>query len=166
MSTFSFWPLDFKEQLKLSKPRVSLIMHQIKHAEKKLFPRNEALDFDLELKKRNAAPIAVLECVEASSVPSLAAYALFVHTPPLALLHKVCVLEKYRGRGIAARVLSVHHRSLALRACGKVQLWVDEQRMAARHVYEKLGFEEVGRLDHYYGPHRPALRMLLQLQPS
>ncbi|KAL8909765.1 MAG: hypothetical protein Q9207_000075 [Kuettlingeria erythrocarpa] len=143
MSTFSFWPLDFKEQLKLTKPRVSLILHQVKHAEKKLFPRNEALDFDLELKKRNAALIAVLECVEeASSVPIVAAYALFVHTPPLALLHKICVLEKYRGRGIAAQMLSVHHQSLALRACGKVQLWVDEQRMAARHLYEKLGFKE------------------------
>ncbi|KAL8746357.1 MAG: hypothetical protein Q9184_007756 [Pyrenodesmia sp. 2 TL-2023] len=141
MSTFTFWPLDFKEQLKLTKPRVPLILHQIKHAEKKLFPRNEALDFDQELRKRNSELIAVLECVEASSVPVVAAYAVFVHTPPLALLHKICVLEKYRRRGIAAQMLSVHHRSLALRACGKVQLWVDEQRIAARHLYENLGFE-------------------------
>lgn len=163
MSTFTFWPLDFKEQLKLTKPRMSLILRQIKHAEKRLFPRNEALDFDQELKKRNAELIAVLECIEASSVPIVAAYAVFVHTPPLALLHKVCVLERYRRRGIAAQMLSVYHQSLARRGCGKVQLWVDEQRIAARHLYENLGFEEVGRLENYYGPHRTAIRMLLQL---
>ncbi|KAL8927780.1 MAG: hypothetical protein Q9208_002196 [Pyrenodesmia sp. 3 TL-2023] len=151
MSTFTFWSLDFKEQLKLTKPRMSLILRQIKHAEKRLFPRNEAFDFDQELKKRNAELIAVLECIEPSSVPMVAAYAVFVHTPPLALLHKLCVLERYRRRGIAAQMLSVHHQSLEHRGCGKVQLWVDEQRIAAKHLYENLGFKVVGRLENYYG---------------
>lgn len=160
MATWSVWSLDLHERLQ---PRPPNILDQVKHAEKKVFPRSEALDFDIELKKRNAELIVVLETSGSSPFPCLAAYAVFVHTPKVVLLHKVCVLEKYRRRGLARRMLLSQHQRLARRGCSKVQLWVDEDRTPARGLYESIGFQAIDRVQHYYGPNRMALKMILQL---
>lgn len=160
MATVSFWSLGLHERLK--PPHLSIV-DQVKQAEKKAFPRSEALDFDTELKKRNAELIVVLDTASSSSTPSLVAYALFVHIPKVALLHKVCVLEKYRRRGVAKRMLLSHHEQLAHHRCAKVQLWVDESREPAVQLYKTIDFEAVGRVANYYGPNRTALKMILQL---
>ncbi|KAI4231603.1 MAG: hypothetical protein L6R40_007692 [Gallowayella cf. fulva] len=75
-----------------------MILNQIKHAEKKMFPRSEALDFDLELKKRNTELVVVLDMVTPSQAPALVAYAVYGHTSTLSSLHKLVVLERYRCR--------------------------------------------------------------------
>ncbi|KAL9061015.1 MAG: hypothetical protein Q9206_000774 [Seirophora lacunosa] len=58
MATYTFWSLDSYECLKLKKQDIISIVDQVKHAEKKNFPRNEVLDFDTELKKRNTELIS------------------------------------------------------------------------------------------------------------
>lgn len=160
MAACTFWALDLHETLH---PPEESVIEQIKHAEKKIFPRNEAFDFDTELKKRNGELFVVMEKVGSLADYDLAAYLVYVHIPKVALLHKVCVMPKYRRRGIARRMLLLQHEKLALRGCAKVQLWVDEERMPARSLYSSIGFKEVGRFESYYGPGRTALRMVLEL---
>ena len=160
MAAWTLWSLDLQERLQ---PPHQNILDQIKRAEKRMFPRKEAFDFDTELKKRNAQLTVVLDTTKSASYPLLAAYAVYVYTPSVALLHKVCVLEDYRRRGIAKKMLLSQHERLAHRGCGRIQLWVDEHRSSARQLYESISFETVGRVEDYYGPNRPALRMILQL---
>ncbi|KAL9602272.1 MAG: hypothetical protein Q9219_001997 [cf. Caloplaca sp. 3 TL-2023] len=160
MATCTFWSFDLCRALKLPKES---ILDQVKLAERKTFPRNEAFDFDTELRKRNAELLVLLDTTDSISNPSLVAYAVYVHTAKVALLHKVCVLEKYRRQGVARRMLVFHHERLARRDCGKVELWVDEDRIAAKQLYESIGFEVVSRVEDYYGPSRTALRMVLRL---
>ncbi|KAI4191187.1 MAG: hypothetical protein L6R41_000233 [Letrouitia leprolyta] len=160
MATWSFWSLDAHEQQQ--PPYPNKILDQVKHAEKKVFPRSEALDFDIESKKRNAEVIVVLDTAGSSPTPRLAAYAVFIHTPKLVLLHKVCVLDKYRRQGVGRRMLLKQFELLARRGTAKVQLWVDEERTAARNLYDSMKFKVVGRVENYYGPNRTALRMILQ----
>ncbi|KAI4126941.1 MAG: hypothetical protein LQ338_003463 [Usnochroma carphineum] len=163
MASCTFWSLDSQERHKPTKKRIPLILDQVKHAERKVFPRNEAFDFDTELKKRSTELMVVLDAIETATDPVVVAYAVYNFTPQAVLLHKVCVLEKYRRQGIAKKLLLSQHRRLALRGCSKVQLWVDEGRIPARRLYENIGFEEVGRVEDYYSPNRTALRMVLQL---
>ncbi|KAL8942950.1 MAG: hypothetical protein Q9216_001365 [Gyalolechia sp. 2 TL-2023] len=167
MATRSFWSLDLHERVRQPPPN---ILDQVKHAEKKVFPRSEVLNFDIELKRRNVELIVVLDTSGSSSAPCLAAYAVFAHTPKLVLLHKVCVLEKYRRRGVAKKMLLSEHERLARRGCGKVQLWVDQDRIPARRLYESIGFEAVGRVEDYYGPNpnrdgieHPGMALLIAL---
>ena len=145
------------------KPPHQELLDQIKHAERKTFPRNEAFDFDLELKKRNTELIVIVDDDSESSSPVVAAYAVYAHTQKWILLHKLCVLENFTRRGIARRLLLFQHHKLFLRGRSKVQLWVDEERVPASQLYSSMGFVEVGRLENYYGPNRTAVRMLLQL---
>ncbi|KAI4155089.1 MAG: hypothetical protein L6R39_001293 [Caloplaca ligustica] len=162
MATINFVSLAHK-CLGLTKHDKSSMLDQVKHQEKKSFPRNEAFDFDMELKKRNAELTIVLDTIELTSAHIVAAYAVYVHTPRVVLLHKVCVRGDYRRQGIARRLLLSQHRRLALRGCNQVQLWVDEERVPARRLYESVGFEEVGWVENYYCQNRTALRMVLQM---
>lgn len=148
MATLTVLSLDLHE---CPKPPQQGILDQIKHTEKKTFPHNEAFDFDLELKKRNTELIVIVDDSESSSSPMLAAYAVYAHTQKLTMLHKLCVLENFRRRGIARRLLLFQHRKLLRRGCSNVQLWVDEERIPASQLYSSIGFVKVGRLENYYG---------------
>ncbi|KAL9035167.1 MAG: hypothetical protein Q9180_005004 [Flavoplaca navasiana] len=118
------------------------ILEQVKHAERKTFPRNEAFDFDLELKKRNTELIVVMDDSDTSSCPQVAAYAVYAHTQSLTMLHKLCVEEDFRLQGIARRLLLSQHQKLLLRGCSQVALWVDKERVPARQLYLSIGFVE------------------------
>ncbi|KAL8842935.1 MAG: hypothetical protein Q9170_000340 [Blastenia crenularia] len=72
MATCHSWSLDLQEILQLPRRQV---LDQVKLAERNIFPRNEAFDFDAELKKRNAELLAVFDNSDSPSAPSLAAYA-------------------------------------------------------------------------------------------
>ena len=160
MAPCTLLSLDLKRELNVSKVAV---LQEVKHAEKKTFPRSEAFDFDVELKKRNAELIVVLDDTGTSGSFALAAYLVYIHTPKLALLHKLCVLEKYRRQGLARNILDFQRQKLATRGCAKIQLWVDERRLPARALYSGNGFDEVGRVENYYGPGRTALNLVLSL---
>ncbi|KAI4225486.1 MAG: hypothetical protein L6R36_003876 [Xanthoria steineri] len=159
MAIVTVLSLDLRQS---PKPPQQGILDQIKHVEKKTFPRNEAFNFDLELKKRTTELILLVDDAESASSPILAAYAVYAYTPNLTMLHKLCVVENFRRRGIARRMLLFQHQKLLLRGRSNVQLWVDEERVPARQLYSSIGFVEVTRLQNYYGPSRTAVRMVLQ----
>jgi ribosomal-protein-alanine N-acetyltransferase len=74
----------------------------------------------------------------------------------------IAVSSAEQGRGLARRLLDLHLRRLAGVGCRTVFLEVDENNDAARRLYRRAGFREVGRRDRYYqhGPHETAALVL------
>jgi ribosomal-protein-alanine N-acetyltransferase len=65
----------------------------------------------------------------------------------------VAVTASRRGRGLAGRLLDLHLRTLAGRGARAVFLEVDDDNVAARRLYARRHFHEVGRREVYYqGP--------------
>jgi len=62
----------------------------------------------------------------------------------------VAVTASQRGRGLAGRLLDHHLRALAGRGARAVFLEVDEDNVAARKLYARRHFREVGRREAYY----------------
>jgi ribosomal-protein-alanine N-acetyltransferase len=73
----------------------------------------------------------------------------------------VAVAARRRGRGVARRLLDLHLRRLAGLGIKTVFLEVEESNTAARRLYDRAGFREVGRRPGYYpqlqGPDLAAL---------
>ena len=73
----------------------------------------------------------------------------------------VAVAAERRGRGLARALLNLHLRRLAGLGARAVFLEVDEDNTAARRLYTRAGFREVGRRQGYYqqsgGPSATAL---------
>lgn len=70
-------------------------------------------------------------------------------------LHLVAVEPAQRRNGIATALLE--------RFCdGATHLEVEADNTAARALYTRLGFEEVGRRSGYYGPNRDAVLMRIR----
>jgi ribosomal protein S18 acetylase RimI-like enzyme len=182
------------------------ILAQIKRLEKRTFPKEEAMDFDVELKKRNTELIVLLDTSppadflaaataeanrkparsllsiethhgkgksspepesEASSAhePSalIVAYILHARSSGASLLHKVCVAEKYRRRGLAQELLKSLKSKLETQGCEKIQLWVDWQREGAIQLYKTLDFRRVDGARDYYGSGRHGIKMACDL---
>ncbi len=82
------------EKLRVAKDN---LIHQVQHAERKTFPRREAMDFSTELQKRNMDLVIIVDDVGVFTPvrPNLVAYMVFVHLKAgkAVLLHKVCVSE-------------------------------------------------------------------------
>lgn len=149
------------ERLRVSKDE---LIHQVQHVEKKTFPRREAMDFSTEIQKRNMDLVIIVDDAGVLTLarPKLAAYMVFVHLKAgnAVLLHKICVSEDYRRRGIARNVLETQAERLKKQGSTKIQLWVDEGNVPARCLYDVLGFEEVSRVDDYYAVGRTGIQML------
>ena len=62
----------------------------------------------------------------------------------------VAVARSQRGRGLAGRLLDLHLRAIAGRGARAVFLEVDEDNAAARRLYARRHFREVGRREAYY----------------
>jgi ribosomal-protein-alanine N-acetyltransferase len=62
----------------------------------------------------------------------------------------VAVASARRGRGLGASLLTLHMRRLAGVGVRAMFLEVDEDNVAARRLYERAGFREVGRRPGYY----------------
>ena len=146
---------------------IQAVLPQVERAEKKNFARHEAFDFHLELKKRNVDLVIILkdDGIPPRETPMVAAYSVFVHCKPgnFVMLHKVCVLDGFRCQGIAKKILATQIEKYTSRGCSKIQMWVDEQNMPARSLYESAGFQEMNKVDNYYAPGRTALQMSLDL---
>ena len=143
------------------------LIHQVQHVEKKTFSRREAMDFNTELQKRNLDLVIIVDDsgVVTPVRPKLVAYLVFVHLKAgnAVLLHKVCVSEEYRGRGIARTVLETQAERLKKQGCTRIQLWVDAGNAPARRLYEVLGLEEVSKVNDYYAVGRTGVQMLWRL---
>ena len=136
---------------------------QVVRGEKKAFPKNEVFDFDRELRKRNTELICLLDLANADESYTVAAYLVYVRVQRTTLLHKLCVLEKYRRQGLARKMLQKLQDVLKARGCKEVQLWVDDARKPARSMYASTGFEEVDRVENYYALGRTGIKMALNL---
>ena len=143
------------------------LIHQVQHVEKKTFPRREALDFSMELRKRNMDLVIIVDDanVITPARPKLVAYMVFVHLKAgnTVLLHKVCVDGEYRRRGIARTVLEAQAERLKKQGCTKIQLWVDEENVPARGLYNGLGLEEMSTINDYYAAGRNGIQLLWDL---
>ena len=62
----------------------------------------------------------------------------------------VAVATPRRGRGLARALLNLHLRRLAGLGARFVFLEVDQDNTAARRLYSRAGFQEVGRREGYY----------------
>jgi ribosomal-protein-alanine N-acetyltransferase len=73
----------------------------------------------------------------------------------------VAVASAQRGKGLARQLLTLHLSRLAGLGTRVVFLEVDESNLAARRLYRRAGFHEVGRRKGYYagpdGHHSAAL---------
>lgn len=136
---------------------------EIKHCEKKNFHYYEIFDFDSELKKRNVEMMVMLDDSDNATFgrPALVAYLVWARPKfgNQAILHKICVSEKYRMQGIAKRMMLTQMERLKKQGCTKMMLWVAEDN-AARKFYESLGFEEDSRVNDYYAPGRGGIHMV------
>ena len=76
----------------------------------------------------------------------------------------VAVARAARGRGLARALLDLHLRRLAGFGLRAVFLEVDEDNTAARRLYARAGFQEVGRRPGYYAQGRasPAAALVLR----
>ncbi|KAL1999909.1 hypothetical protein VTN02DRAFT_3823 [Thermoascus thermophilus] len=143
------------------------ILARIARVEKKTFPSNEALDFtaDWWRKKPNTRVIYATGAPPSTGAPSpLVAYAVYVRQKGAALLHKVCVAEPFRRRGVGRKLMDYIRQRLQREGCQYIQLWVDKAREPARALYARCGFEEREAIDNYYAPGRTGIRMVLNLE--
>ena len=62
----------------------------------------------------------------------------------------VAVVASARRRGTARRLLNMHMGRLTANGVRRLLLEVDEGNAAARHLYARAGFYEVGRRQGYY----------------
>ena len=167
MATITTMSLQTGKHLTVSRQAV---LPQVERAEKKNFARHEAFDFHLELKKRNVDLVIILkdDGILPGEPPMVIAYFVFVHSKPgnVVMLHKICVLDDFRRQGIATKILATQAARYTSRGCSKIQLWVDEQNMPARSLYESAGFQEMNRVENYYARGCTGLQMALELIPS
>lgn len=127
--------------------------------EKKIFPSSEAFDYSVELKKKNIG--LILASREGSQ--ELIGYLVFQRQKSLAWLHKLATVEQERGKGIARCLVHSLCQQMKKGGCRTIVLWVDEARNPARNLYTSCGFQEIERLQDYYGPGRTAMKMELAI---
>jgi ribosomal protein S18 acetylase RimI-like enzyme len=141
-------------------------LDQIQRIERQVFPKHEAMQFDSELKKRNAVlTIVVGGASDVSERPlAVLAYMLHYRSRGTAALQKLCVAQSARRQGISRRLLQQLKSNLRAQGCDNVELWVDEERLPARSLYTSLGFEITSRLPNYYAAGRHALRMKASME--
>lgn len=75
----------------------------------------------------------------------------------------VNVAPAYRRKGIAEKLLREVESALRVRGAKECLLEVRESNVAALSLYQKLGYEKVGKLEKYYGnAHGLCLKKILR----
>ena len=138
-------------------------LDQVTNAERRTFPRNEAMNFETELQKRSFELTLVVEEAQNEELPVLLAYVAVTRLKRKALLHKLCVLEVFQYRGIGGKILRRKLEQLKDQWCENPQLRVDEDRDPAETLYRRLEFEEVQTSKDYYAPGPNGVQMVLRL---
>lgn len=84
----------------------------------------------------------------------------------IAYIATIEVLPAFRSRGIGAELLRrLEGSANAERAIG-IWLHVDAENASAIRLYERLGYQNTGRADHYYARNRPAAIYAKPLVPQ
>lgn len=152
------WAKVSKKDLKGS------LLEAVTRMERKTFPSCELLDFIMELRKQNTTLCCMLN--SASRHAEVIGYVLYCRLGRTTWLHKICVGHEHRRRGVASTMISALQKDLASKGCETLCLWVDEERHPARSLYTGYGFEEVERVEDYYGPRRTGLKLVLDLNKA
>ena len=84
---------------------------------------------------------------------SLCGYAFFRICPPESELLKVVVASEWRRQNVASSLLRQGFTALSDLGCTDCFLEVRQSNMAARSLYERMGFFQTGTRKHYY--HQP-----------
>lgn len=74
----------------------------------------------------------------------------------------VAVAARWRGRGLARRLLDLHLRRLAGLGSRSVFLEVEEGNEPALRLYRRAGFRQVGRREGYYRESQGAAALILR----
>ncbi|CUS14658.1 unnamed protein product [Tuber aestivum] len=136
------------------------LLRSVKQVEKRTFPTSEIFDFDGELAKRTTHFYCALRgSVGKSRDLELYGYIVFVRSRLVTRIHKVCVVEEQRGKGVGKWMLGLVLAELRKGGAEKVDLWVDADREAARRLYLSCGFEERETVNDYYSAGRHGIRM-------
>ena len=95
-------------------------------------------------------------------------YACFSVILPEAELLRIGIVQTKRGQGVARSALLYAQRELHLMGVSRILLEVRESNLAARKLYQRLGYIEDGERPHYYPaegnkPAEAALLMSLSL---
>ena len=81
-------------------------------------------------------------------------------------IYAVAVDPDGRGMGVGQKLMTEMLGQLRRRGARRVFLEVRTDNVAAIALYRKLGFVEVGRIDHYYATGLHALRMMRDAAPT
>lgn len=157
--------LIFHDTTHINRKYAAQLLDHVKQIERKTFPKIEVFSFDTELRKRNTHLVCAVEAeqVHQEDAPPVA-YLVYARTGRTALLHKICVIQPHRGKGIGRAMMAWFLAESKEKGCEFVQLWVDESREPARTLYVSLGFQQVDYVVDYYSPGRAGLKMTLFLQ--
>jgi ribosomal protein S18 acetylase RimI-like enzyme len=138
----------------------SAIAKKVAKLEKKVFPAIEHFSYEVELKKKN---IGVMVAFKEDDADTLVAYLVYQRMKRLAWLHKLCVTEQEREKGLAKALIHSLRHHMERGGCHTITLWVDENRQPARALYKSCGFEQTECRPDYYGPGRTALKLELSI---
>lgn len=152
--------LIVKELASLPPKERQTILEKVTKIEKKTFPSSEAFDFDSELRKRNTNMLVV---TEENDITDVVGYLIYLRMKRLTLLHKICVIEQARMKGVGKCLIHSLLLLVEKGGCGRIHLWVDEARKPATALYNSVGFQQIDRCSDYYGPGRTGLKMQLSI---
>ncbi|KAK9676797.1 hypothetical protein RND81_11G101700 [Saponaria officinalis] len=136
------------------------VVEDVVKMEKKIFPKHESMSrsFDDELSKRNAG------LLYAHFNGEVVGYAMYSWPSSLlAVITKLAVKDKYRGRGYGEALLKAAISKCRARNIQRISLHVDPSRKPAVNLYQKLGFRIDSTVEKYYSADRDAYRMYLDL---
>ncbi len=90
------------------------------------------------------------EIVVATIAGDIIGHAVYWHVLDQGELGNVAVIETMRGRGIGAQLVAEIVKRATARGIRELFLEVRPSNTSARQLYEKFGFEQVGRRRNYY----------------
>jgi ribosomal protein S18 acetylase RimI-like enzyme len=137
------------------------IADKVAKLERKVFPAIEHFNYDVELKKKNTGLLLVFR---EDDTEKLVGYLVYQRMKRLAWLHKLCVVEQERGKGLGRALIYSFRGQMDKGGCNAIFLWVDESREPARALYTSCGFQQSECRPDYYGPGRTALKLELSLR--
>lgn len=115
------------------------------HAESFAFPWPEA-----EFARLLAAPEVFTTGMVEARASKLAGFALARAGADEAEVLTIAIARDRRGQGLGASLLAAHLKNLAAIGVTRLFLEVDEGNFAARALYARLGFRQVGERKAYY----------------
>ncbi|CAO2658800.1 Nn.00g065230.m01.CDS01 [Neocucurbitaria sp. VM-36] len=148
----------FKEFASLPPKYRSVVAEMVAKLEKKVFPSSEAFNYDVELRKKNTGMILAFKEGESDNV---VAYLVYQRMKRLVWLHKLCVVEQEREKGLGKNLLGYLACQMKKGGCQSIQLWLDDNRKPAKALYASCSFQQIEYRPDYYASGRAGLKMEL-----